>query len=463
MAMDFAEPDPWRHLAGLQQVAEGALPHARSTVALLATLLDRLTQAGGCVGGLVWSAEPGRREPLVSRFRSPTAPEADERVPGRPPTGAPPGVPDQAPDGSLARQDWAALLGPLAMATALAGPQSVALSAGSAAGWLVAVPLPTGESPPLWLALLFEARRGARPVDTPQARASAGGEVVERASAEPVAPARGLGPVPAGWVDFTCAVGDLATLSCVKWQRDQLVRRQVADRQLEARVESLYAALTASRSPTDFLAAVQTAFGADRAWLLEVVRETPRLRASSLPRVDAHADRQLVLLKELAGLVAGGRAPLRGEAGSGMTGGEDAGRVQARLLEYLDLSRNRRVELIPLAGEPSQPPAVLVLDYFTGAARESFLESVSTEATSNESRSRTAQSASTVARDEVAAERRDSGRFVSPDLATEGQERLLRHVALGWSWLRERGTGSWLTRLSRGLGLQGEPPRWRLA
>ncbi|MFM8219579.1 MAG: biotin/lipoyl-binding protein, partial [Planctomycetaceae bacterium] len=29
--------------------------------------------------------------------------------------------------------------------------------------------------------------------------------------------------------------------------------------------------------------------------------------------------------------------------------------------------------------------------------------------------------------------------------------------------MRERGTGSWLTRLSRGLGLQGEPPRWRLA
>ncbi|MFN5531673.1 MAG: biotin/lipoyl-binding protein, partial [Planctomycetaceae bacterium] len=283
-----------------------------------------------------------------------------------------------------------------------------------------------------------------------------------------------------GWVDFTLAVGELATLYSVRWQRDRLVEQQSAARLVDARVESLYAALSASRSPTDFLAAVQTAFGADRAWLLEVVHETPRLRASSLPRVDPHADRQLVLLKELAGLVATGREPLRGEAGSGLTGATvskpsdlRAGEADARLIEYLDVSRNRRVELIPLTGEESQPPAVLVLDYFTGAAASFSTESSSTESSSTESSSTesfpAASSAPGISAPGISPATTFSAMTFSAEpsragnLSIEARERLLRHVSRGWSWLRERGAGGWLNRLSRGLGLRGEPGRWRRA
>ena len=464
--MDSADPDPWRHLADLQQVAEQVLPHAPSTVALLTALLDRLTQAGGCVGGLVWNAEPGGREPLVRRFRNQSR------------AGQPDGVHDESRAGSLNAYDWSALLAPLA-ATALVGPQSVTLSAGSAAYWLVFVLLQTGDRPRLWLALVFEqprlSDRGEQPGVPPSGGAVARGVSVGGRGATETA-----GPVPGGWVDFTLAVGELATLYSVRWQRDRLVEQQSAARLVDARVESLYAALSASRSPTDFLAAVQTAFGADRAWLLEVVHETPRLRASSLPRVDPHADRQLVLLKELAGLVAGGRESLRGEAGSGLTGATvskpsdlRADEADARLIEYLDVSRNRRVELIPLTGEESQPPAVLVLDYFTGAAGSFSTESSSTASSSTESfptESFPTESSSTgISATGISSATTFSATTFSADssrarnLSTEARERLLRHVSRGWSWLRERGAGGWLNRLSRGLGLRGEPGRWRLA
>jgi multidrug efflux pump subunit AcrA (membrane-fusion protein) len=466
MAMDSADPDPWRHLADLQQVAEQVLPHAPSTVALLAALLDRLTQAGACVGGLVWNAEPGGREPLVRRFRN------------RSRDGQPDGVHDESRAGSLNAYDWSALLAPLA-AIALVGPQSVTLSAGSAAYWLVCVPLQTGDRPRLWLALVFEQLRlpdrGEQPGVPPSGGALAQGVSVGGRGATEAA-----GPVPGGWIDFTLAVGELATLYSVRWQRDRLVEQQSAARLVDARVESLYAALSASRSPTDFLAAVQTAFGADRAWLLEVVHETPRLRASSLPRVDPHADRQLVLLKELAGLVAAGREPLRGEAGSGLTGATvskpsdlRADEADARLIEYLDVSRNRRVELIPLTAEESQPPAVLVLDYFTGAAASFSTESSSTASSSTESFPTesfpTASSAPGISAPGISSATTFSATTFSAEpsragnLSTEARERLLRHVSRGWSWLRERGAGGWLNRLSRGLGLRGEPGRWRLA
>lgn len=385
--MESADPDPWRHLAGLQQVAHQILPHAFTSAQLLTPMLGHLSQAGACVGGVVWRGERGAPRIWTHQFREPL----------------------------LNQHDWIPTLTPWTTAH-FTTPQVVPLQVGSTPGWLVMVPLATGDQPPPCLGLVFQQPPPqSRPGPTP-------GE-----------PTPTLAPAPsASHIDFACAVADLVTLSLVRQQRDQLARQPVARDRLDAQIDTLYAAASGSGSPSDFLATVQATLGADRAWLFDLTRSPPRLQASSLPRVDAHPDRQLAVLTQLVGLVAGRRVAWQGEAGQLPPPDDPATPL---LLEYLDLSRNRRVELLPLGPSSDLPRALLVLDHCTGHPRAGGPDSPG-DAPDRVPGGQAARPAS--------ASLTTLGTGEGPD-----RERLLRHVARGWSLVEERGLGGWWLRLLR--------------